>query len=189
MPIIKNNTLIKGASGKWKKEYVYKQRGDQTFLAAMPEIDKNRIPTVKQEEVKDRFTSARYYAEAAMADPELKKFYASKVSNSNTPFNVAFKDFQRPPQVTSLETDKYTGVPGSVVLVKAKDDCKVTGVTVRIVSAAGILIEEGEAVFNTLRNGKWVYAATQNNPALAGCKVTAIAKDIPNNEGLKEVTL
>jgi hypothetical protein len=186
MPRIKKNTLIKGASGAYQDEFVYKQRGGKTHIAGMPTKDKNREPTALQEAVIDRFSSASAYAVAAVADPELKKFYQSKVSDGNTAFNVAFRDFQRKPKVKEIFTDDYTGVIGSEIGVNAKDDCKVTDVTVRIVSAAGVLIEEGNAI---LRKGRWYYATTQNNPVLAGTKITATAKDLPENRASLDKTL
>jgi hypothetical protein len=190
MPRIKKNTLIKGASGNWQGELVYKQRGGKTFIAGMPTVDPNRELTEKQEEVIDKFASASAYAAEVILDPELKKFYESKVSESNTAFNVAFRDFSKPPKVSKIVSDKYTGLPGSEIAVAAtKVGSKVTDVTVRIFSPAGALIEEGKAVLIARRLRRWYYTATQNNPVLPGTKITAIATDLPGNETLMEVIL
>src|SRR5688500_9777236 len=107
MPRLKKNTLLKGASGNFQGEFVYKQRGGKTFIAGMPTVNKDRVKTVSQVRVTQRFLSARAYAEAAMANPELKAFYTSKISGGNTAFNVAFKDFQRKPTVFEIDTDRY----------------------------------------------------------------------------------
>jgi hypothetical protein len=189
MPRIKKNTLIKGASGNYQKEFVYKQRGGKTFIAGMPTVDKKRVKTVNSVKVTQRFLSARAYAEAAMADPVRKAFYAKKVQDGQTAFNVAFKDFQKKPSIFEIDTENYVGTIGSEVAVTAMDDCKVTDVAVRIVSPAGVLIEEGLAVFNAFNNARWIYTATQNNPALPGCKITATAKDLPGNKGSLDKTL
>lgn len=191
MPRIKRNTLIKGASGDYRREYVYKVRGDGTFIAAMPERDPKREKTENEKLFRRKSTAARAYAQAAIADPVLKAFYTKRTSkaNKNSAFNVAFRDFQNYPTVDLIETDKYTGAIGSRIGVFADDDCEVTGVAVSIFSAAGALIEEGPAVYVPLEGGAWIYTATQNNPVLAGSKIKATAKDRPTHEGFKEVTL
>jgi hypothetical protein len=190
MPRIKKNTLIKGASGNWQGELVYKQRGGQTFIAGMPTVDPNREATERQEEVMDTFASASAYAAEAILDPQLKAYYESKISESNTAFNVAFRDFAKLPKISEIKTDLYTGIAGSEIAVTAKKiGTKVTGVTVRIFSAAGALLEEGPAVVDNRRRRRWYYATTQANPALPGSKITAIATDLPGNEVTLEKTL
>lgn len=192
MPRIKRNTLIKGASGNYRGEYVYKVRQDETFIASMPELDPKRPRTDKEIAFRENGISAVAYATGAMANPELKKFYTEKAKSKDTrgtAFNVAFRDFQKKPYVREIDTKKYTGIPASEILVAAYDDCKVTGVTVRIFSAAGVLIEEGPAVFKSTEGSRWVYATTQNNPVLAGSKITAICKDLPGGEGFLDKLL
>jgi hypothetical protein len=189
MPVIKKNTLIKGASGDFQGEYVYKQIGGKTHIAGMPTVNKKRVRTDKEIKVTLRFLSARAYAEAAMADPVLKAFYAKKVSGGIRAFNVAFRDFQKKPSVYEIDAVNYNGTPGSQIAMIAFDDCKVTGVSVRIFSAAGVLIEEGDCIFNAFNNARWIYTAIQNNPALPGCKIIATAKDLAANEGSLEKVL
>lgn len=189
MPRIKRNTLIKGASGNYRGEYVYKVRGDETFIAAMPERDPNREKTENEKAFRRKSNAARAYARAAIADPLIKAFYEKKVSKTNSAFNVAFRDFQTYPTVDEIVTATYTGALGSKISVFADDDCEVTGVVVSIVSAAGVLIEEGPAVFDAFEGGAWIYTTTQNNPVLAGSKIKATAKDRPSHEGFKEVIL
>jgi hypothetical protein len=190
MPRIKKNIMIKGASGNFQGEVVYKQRGGTTFIAGMPTVDPNRELTEKQEEVIDRFASASAYAAEAILDPVLKKYYESKISESNSAFNMAFKDFAKLPTVSKIVTAKYTGVPGSEIAVAAKKKgTKVTEVKVSIFSPAGALIEEGAAVLNNRKLRRWYYTTTQNNPVLPGTKITAVATDLPGNETKMEVIL
>ena len=60
-------------------------------------------------------------------------------------------------------------------------------VRVAVYSAVGDLIEKGDAVLEA--NGlDWVYTATVANGAIAGCKVRAVAKDLPANETVYDVT-
>jgi hypothetical protein len=183
MPRIKKNSLIKGASGKFRDDMVYIQKGGNTYFGDVPTIDPNRVPTDKQEEVMDRFTSASAYASEALLDQELKKFYQSKVEGPNSAFNVAFSDFQRKPRINEIFVGLYTGAVGSEIAVSAKKRrSKVSDVKVRIFSPAGVLIEEGKAVLNRTRLDRWYYVATQNNPVLPGTKITVIATDLPGNE-------
>lgn len=189
MPVIKNNSLIKGASGAYQGEFVYKQRGGKTFIAGMPTVKKKKGKQKIQREVEWRFYSASAYATAVMNEPGLKAFYAKKASGGNTAYNIAFRDYYRKPEVIEIDTINYNGVPGSQIAVKAVDDCKVTGVVVQIISADGVLIESGNATFVARNNARWIYTASQDNPELAGCRVTAVAKDIPENEGSLEKVL
>ncbi len=189
MPRIKKNSLVKGASGNYRREFVYKNRGDKTFFGGMPELDPKRARTPKEKAFRQKSISATAYARAVVADPLLKAFYQKKVKNGNTAYNVAFADFQKKPYVEVINTGQYTGAPGSTIAVEAFDDCEVTEVKVSITSAAGVLIEEGQAVVNMFEGGKWIYTTTQNNAALPGTKIKATCKDRPKSEGFLEVTL
>jgi hypothetical protein len=189
MPVIKNNSLIKGASGAYQGEFVYKQRGGKTFIAGMPTVKKKKAGNKNREKVMRKFGSASDYAVAAMEVPELKAFYATKVSGGNTAYNIAFRDFYRKPKVVEIDTINYNGTPGSQIAVSAVDDCKVTGVVVQIISADGVLIESGDAIFVAMNNARWIYSATEDNPELVGCRITAVAKDLPENEGSLEKIL
>ncbi len=68
------------------------------------------------------------------------------------------------------------------------DDFRVTGVRVEIRDANNMMLEAGNAVQN-LNGIDWTYAATYGNATLPGTKIKAIAKDVPGNEGVLEVTL
>jgi hypothetical protein len=68
------------------------------------------------------------------------------------------------------------------------DDFRVTAVQVEIYTAAGTLLEKGNAEQQV--NGlDWTYTATQANNLLTGSKIKAIATDIPGNEGTLELVL
>lgn len=190
MPRIKNNSLLKGASGHWLGEFVYKQRGANTFIAGMPTIDRKKKATEKQHDAKNLFQSASIYAATVINDPEYRKFYESLVSGSKTAYNIAVSDFATSPKISSIVLSRYTGIPGSEIAVAAtKKNTKVTEVIVSIFSPAGVLIEEGKALLDKRRLKRWYYATTQNNPVLPGTKITAVAKDLPGNEAKMEVIL
>ena len=74
------------------------------------------------------------------------------------------------------------------IAVRAIDDFRVVSVRVEIYAANGTLLEQGNAEQST--NGlDWTYTATQANSPLAGTKITAIAIDVPGNEGILDVSL
>lgn len=101
---------------------------------------------------------------------------------------MATADAFNQPTVDSITTTNYHGVVGDEIIARAEDDFKVTGVKVSIQSAAGALLEQGDAVMqeNTI---DWLYKATQANAALPGSKITAVASDLPGNNTSLTVTL
>lgn len=177
------------AKGNLAKQFVYRQHGDDTHLVAMPRYDPDRQPTEKQETVRNTFGNAVAYAKWAIAEPDLKLIYDEKAGRGKSAFNIAIRDFAKPPVVTLLNVQEYTGAPGSQIIVQAKDDVRVTQVRVRITNAAGELLEEGDTVLNMNRKTGWVYTAQLENIQLAGCKISATALDLPGNTGTLEVTL
>jgi hypothetical protein len=187
MSKIENNALVQGARGNFGKQFVYKKRGNKTHIAKMPTQNPNAEVSDEQLEIRDLFGSAALYAKGAMSDPNLKKEYQKKAKNGATAFNVAFRDYLKAPVVKSIDTSKYTGVVGSLITVSAKDDFRVASVHVRIETAAGILIEEGDATLNPIDRNKWNYATTQANASIAGCVVKADAFDLPGNKGSLDV--
>lgn len=189
MAKVGENLLVAKSRGNVGKQFVYKKRGNNTHIARMPTVDKNAVATEKQEKVRDLFASASLYAQGAMTSPELKKLYQKKATDGSTAFNVAFKDYTKPPRVKSIDTAKYTGNPGSEIVVVARDDFRLKDVMVSIYNAAGELVETGNAILNPINRNKWVYTATVLHNALPGTKITALVRDIPENEARLEVVL
>jgi len=73
--------------------------------------------------------------------------------------------------------------------VNAKDDFRVALVKVSIHSAAGVLIEEGNAILDPIKRRLWNYTATQNNATATGSVISATATDLPGNFGSLEITV
>jgi hypothetical protein len=188
MAKINNNLLVRGARGHMGKQFVYRQRGEDTFMARMPVIKKGE-PTDKQEIVRDLFGEASAYAQGVITDLALKKQYQKKANPGRTAFNIAFRDYLKAPVVKSINVDRYNGTPASTIVVKAKDDFRVAGVSISIRTAAGVLVEEGNAILNPINRNQWIYTSTQNNAALAGTVIHAVARDLPGNEGVLEKTI
>jgi hypothetical protein len=171
------------------KRMVVRKRGNKIFLAKAPTIDKNRVPTLNQQEHLNRFSAAAAYAKAAMADPELEELYRKKATVERPKYICAVRDYMRPPKVNRIDTVAYNRNPGSTILIKAIDDFCVKEVKVSILNAAGDLVEEGNALVDPINRFKWIYTATQEIEVIQGCKIRATAEDLPGNRAELEITL
>jgi len=191
MAKIKDNLLVRGASGKVGKQFVYRKRGDDTFITRMPTTDKNAKPTEQQEKVRDLFAAAAGYATGAITDAKLKAQYQkkAKTKSGRTAYNVAFRDYLKAPVVKSIDTSMYKGSVGTKIVIDARDDFRVVELFISIKTAAGVLVEEGNAILDPVDRNKWIYTATQNNAALTGSIIQATAKDLPGNKGNLEITI
>lgn len=87
-----------------------------------------------------------------------------------------------------MDAADYKGIPGSTIVIQAKDDFRVSEVKLRIQTTAGLLVEEGNAILNPVNRNQWIYTATQNNATPAGSVITAYALDLPGNKGSLEIT-
>lgn len=189
MAKINNNLLVKGARGNVGKQYVYKKRGDSTYIARMPVVNKDAVATEKQVQIRDLFAAASLYAKGAMSSADLKKEYQKKATAGKTAFNIAFRDFLKAPVVKEINVAKYDGTPGSGIVVSARDDFRVAEVQVSIRTAQGILLEEGSATLDPINRNNWVYTAQQSNASPPGCLIQATASDLPGNKAVLEVTI
>src|ERR1044072_5733031 len=71
MAIIKNNPLVKGASGKVAGDIVYKQYYDKTVLSKVPDMSK-RVLSKKQVECNDKMIDANVFASWVYESEERK---------------------------------------------------------------------------------------------------------------------
>ncbi|KYP12948.1 hypothetical protein, partial [Flavihumibacter sp. CACIAM 22H1] len=189
MSNVSKNLLVRGAKGKMGNQFVYKTRGNKTFIATLPTIRKNAVVTPKQQTVRELFGEASGYAKGAVANAELKAAYADKKAKGVTAFNRALRDYLKAPLVKEIDAGAYTGLAGSPIRITAVDDFRVASVSISIYSATGSLIEEGEASMNPINHNKWTYTAQQDISLLSGCMIRAIAKDLPENTGMLELLL
>ncbi|HEY2349761.1 MAG TPA: hypothetical protein VGH64_12120 [Puia sp.] len=189
MSNVNDNLLVRGARGNVGKQFVYRKRGDNTIIARMPKINKDAVPTEKQAQKRDLFADAADYAKGVIASPDLKMEYEKKLTPGKSAYNLAVRDFLKPPVVKKIDLSNYKGQVGSVIVINAKDDFRVAQVKVSIHSSTGDLVEEGNAILNPVRRRLWNYTATQNNATLTGSVISATATDLPGNSGLLEITI
>lgn len=188
MANITENLLVKRARGNVGKQFVYRTEDEKTHIVSMPKTTQ-REPNENEIAVRDSFAAATRYGRGALASSEFGAAYKKKAGSAKKALGIAVKDYLTPPKVHTINALAYNGTPGSIIVVKASDDFKVAGVRVSIRSAAGTVIEEGSAVQNTIDANLWKYTATQTNSTLAGSVISAVATDIPGNEGSLDVTL
>lgn len=174
--------------GTLGKELVFKDWEGLKIVAKFPKKRSNATLTAGQQETQEKFLLASRYAKAVLQDAAMKDGYAAVLKPRQNVYARALTDFLSAPVVKIPNAQKYKGVIGDQIVVRAVDDFRVTGVHVEIYAADGSLLEEGAAIAQS--NGlDWGYTATQANNVIAGCTVRAIATDVPGNEGTLEVVL
>lgn len=148
-------------------------------------------PTEKQLDVQGKFKTGTIYAKAVMGDPALFPLYqeaARKANKDQSAYNLALRDAFKAPEIKSISAAQYTGAIGSTITVRAVDDFKVASVKVSITNAAGMVIEQGDALLQA--NGlDWLYTATLQNDGVQGSMISVSAKDLPANETVGELLL
>ena len=185
-----NNSVITGKfKGSLGKEIVFRDWDGKTVVAKAPKR-RQTDPSAKQAETQDKFLIASRYARSVVKreDKTLATAYAAVLRPRQNVYSRALEDYMSAPVVKSIGTRKYKGAAGDKIAVLAVDDFRVASLQVEIYAADGTLLEQGNAVQET--DGlNWTYTTTQANSALAGSKITAIATDVPGNEGTLSVTL
>ncbi|SHN39898.1 hypothetical protein [Chitinophaga sp. CF418] len=182
----KNNLLLAQVSGTIGKQLTVTQRAGQVILGkAKAKKGKRYKFSSKQLDVQSRFTDATDYAAQVKADPDMVAAYMAVAKPGQNANNLAIKDFYNAPEIHELRTKEYTGKAGQKIWVRATDDFRVYQVVIGIYTAAGTLVEEGNALQG--RNGiEWVYTTRKDNPGYQGGKVQAMAEDLPGNQTFEE---
>ncbi|WP_343670107.1 hypothetical protein, partial [Chitinophaga sp.] len=112
-------------------------------------------------------------------DPELKAYYKSLAGPGQNAYNMAVKDAYRSPEIQNIQFEEET------VVVTAKNEFRVAEVNVRVLDAAGGILERGKAVLG--RNGvDWYYKVSSLPP---DGKLIIVAVDLPGNETVRELRL
>src|SRR5262249_45833273 len=131
--------------------------------------------TATQATHRQEFVAAVHYARGSKDTPEYKALAKAKGISS---FNVAVRDFFKPPVVQSIDLTAYTGDQNQNIVIHATDDVKVQSVSVAIAPDAGASVEEGAATLAA--DGTWTYTTTVKPPAGA-LKIAARAMDLAGN--------
>jgi hypothetical protein len=184
-----NSALLRKLRGMLNKELVFRDWAGKTVVSRAPGRRK-RNSTPEQMETRINFKSASRYANAITksADKSLADAYAFLLKPRQNVYSRALEDFMKAPEIKFIHTDLYFGEVGDKITVRAVDDFRVLRVLLEITLSDGTLLESGYAVQNV--NGiDWTYIATKDNNLSEGCKIKAIATDVPGNEGILEVKI
>ncbi len=189
MATIKNNALLKGASGKFGVTHVYRTVRGQLQMINTP--TRNRKPSGSQQVMSSKLKrAARYWARVKKL-PELVQAYEKRTTTALfSAYLVAVSDSMNSPTVHYIKADGYTGSIGDTITIKATDDFSVTRVIVTIENEKGKIVEQGDAT-RAYHNKPQIfkYTATVDNKTLKGTAINVRAYDIPGNVGSKEVVL
>lgn len=180
MSKIKNNPLLKGASGMLGDVIVFREVRGKLIMANRPK--KRDEPTEQQRITKLRFLRAVSYGKQQAADPVSKAEYAAAINDrNNSAYAVAMNDYLSAPVIDMVDVSAYHGSVGDTIAINASDDFKVVSVRVTITDSNGNLIEQGEALLREGTPDDWRYTATVENATLPGTKVVVAASDKPGN--------
>ncbi|OMP79452.1 hypothetical protein [[Flexibacter] sp. ATCC 35208] len=178
MALVKDNLLLYAVRGSLGDQFTIYERNDQIIIAKKRGPSKKK-PTKKQLEARYKMKIAAAYAIAILQDPELKAYYKSLAGPGQNAYNMAVKDAYKAPEIQNIRFEEET------VVVTAKDEFRVASIDIRVVDAAGSILERGKAVLG--RNGvDWHYKIANLPP---GGKVVVVAVDLPGNETVREVRL
>ncbi|MCX6246955.1 MAG: hypothetical protein NTW10_04410 [Bacteroidetes bacterium] len=180
------NVITHGLRGKFGNQVIFKIMNGKSITANVPDRW-NVVPVGGQIETVDRFKEAAIWAKELNSDPLRRQPYAALAGNGMCVYTLAVKDYMRSPVVTAISTGWYSGHVGDLITVSATDNFCVKGVTVRICSASGELIEEGPCKAGE-NNSIWRYRAVKEISNLAGIVITATATDNPGHTGTMSVT-
>ena len=138
MAKVKRNMIISGVSGSLGEDYYARiTRDGRTIISHKPDFG-NRQFSEAQRNVQNRTKQAAAYAKVASRENPI---YAQKAKGTAlNAYNVALRDWHRPPVIHSMNMD-FDGR----LRVSAHDDVMVTRVTVSILDEAGQCLEQGEA--------------------------------------------
>lgn len=181
MAISKDNIFMEGMSGTVARKMTMSQRAGTTVIGRKRR-ESSVPPTESQLQVQDRFIEAGGYAKAALLDPVLKEVYTRGAKDGQSAFNVALKDAALPAVIMDIVTVKYTGIVGSMIEVKVKNPVKVAEVKLSVISAAGVLLEEGAALLKyDAKIQTWEYKSVTANDQLPGTRIAVVVTDLPGS--------
>jgi len=173
MAKVRSNVVVRGLSGKFGDQMVYRQMKDgRTIVAKMPDFS-SRVLSPKQEEKNERFRQAVAYAKpASKKEPLYAELAAGTAKNA---YNVALGDWLNPPVIQRVD------IAGDVIRILAHDDVRVVGVRVTIFDGEGKVLEQGEAVL--LDGDQWEYRVSSSTYQVSGStyRVIVEARDLPGN--------
>jgi len=187
---IKKNIAVKGLSGMVGGTLVYRRvEGGEIIVASAPEPTRKK-PTLTQQNIRDRFRMANFYATRILKiSSRLAQYIAlAKSKGLRSPRTAAIADYLNFPEIIEIIFSGYSGQTGDVIVVIATDYLSVETVVITIITSGGTELEKGNATLDS--DGQtWRYTATSMNSSLTGTTIAVNATDVPGNVTCKQITL
>ena len=178
MAKVKLNPILEQISGQ-VGDLVFKRYGDEVVVARKPDLE-GLEPSEAQLAQRERFREAAFYGKMVMADPETKAIYEEVARAKGQPlFSLLVADFFNAPSVDVVDLSGYTGAAGDEIVIRARDDFDVVGVSVALTDADGNPIESGEATETPPDSGRWIYTATAAVTTGTTVRIAVTATDRP----------
>jgi hypothetical protein len=179
MAITRENVITKYYSGRLG--HVCLQ--EDGVIRSLPDMSKRKI-SKNQKQHLDRFQTAKEYGCRAKSDASLSDHYAAflkkwkKKKKNMGIYQLAIMDFMNPPLIWKITIADEN--PELVIRIMAMDILMVAGITVKVVSPGGGVVEEGEARC-ICTNTEYTYPV--KHPALLkpGVILYVTARDFPGN--------
>ena len=185
MAKVRLNPILEKVRGQ-VGDLVFKRSGEQMIIARKPDFSDRQLSEA-QVAVQERFRQAALYGKMVMADPDTKQLYDAAAKAKGQPvFSLTIADFFNAPSVAEVDMANYSGKVGDPIVVKARDDFQVAGVTVNLADADGTVLESGEAVQTPANSGRWLYTATAAIATGTQVRVLVTATDRPGGTGSSE---
>ena len=163
MAQVKTNAIVRGLSGKFGDQIVFRHlRDGRTIMCARPDFSRRKL-SKDQKKHHEKFKAAAAYARtASLSQPIYAELAAGTMKNA---YNVALGDWFHPPVIHHIE--KRDGK----IIIQASDDVCVASVVVMVLDEEGKVIEKGEGIRG--KGDLWEYTQT------ASRKVIVDVQDLP----------
>lgn len=158
-------------------DVVIRHHNDGNISAARRPKPSSVPRTQAQRKRESLFADAVAWASEMLKEPGVRAHY-EKVANRKGKriYDLLKSDFMRPPKVDRVDVSGYSGAPGDVIKIRARDNVKVTAVRLKLHLEDGEVLEEGEAVE---RFRRWTYTARRPAPEGTTIRIVATAMDRP----------
>ncbi len=179
---------IAGISGRIGN-LIFRMSADGTTYAQQAPAGKKGPPSAAQQQNQTSFKAAVAYGREQQRSAEGRAYYQPYVQPARfgSVYSTALSDFTKAPQVLAVQTGGYRGQAGAGLRVQAHKPCGVVAVQIKVLDAAGQLLEQGEA---THEGGDWwTYETRETHTAAVARHVQAIARDRPGQTAVLVVGL
>jgi hypothetical protein len=183
MPTYKPNSVLLKAINGALDDLVFYEDAEGNLIVRKKGI--RRVPpSAKQVAHHELVRLASAYGNLVKRDPALSAEYRQYCRGRMRPYHVALRDFMRPPKVSAIDPQAFTGQPGQLIRIVATDDCRVMTVQVQIRHATtGAILEQGPAGLSVVPD-EWLYTTTIAIPSGTPLEVEATVTDRPGHTGI-----